>query len=163
MRTPTDADVAQAGIVLKAVKQLDPYFVNADVALARGWAMVFARFSYTTEEMLEGVVDFYTHETGGRHCMPAHVVQGAKRARERAMATDPARREELERKRLDNRDARDARLRAGILNGGQLPQLGLESPPVGSAGAENAASKADSQTAVAFADEIKKMLNRRKL
>lgn len=110
MREPSDKQVAAAGLVLKAVKQIDPYFVNADTAMAKGWAMIFMRRGYTLEEMLEGVVDFYTHETSGRHCMPANVLKGAARARARREATDPEYKAKLEARREARQDAWDSKL-----------------------------------------------------
>mgnify|MGYP001759410327 CR=1 FL=1 len=119
MNEPTPEDISRAGAVLKAVKQVDPYFVNADLAIARGWAMIFAKYDYTLEEMLEGVLDFYTHETKGAHCMPANVIQGAKRARERLASQDRQYKAQLEQRRNQRRDQRDAQLAA--VNG--RPQL----------------------------------------
>ena len=110
MKEPTDKQIAAAGLVLKAVKQIDPYFVNADTAMAKGWAMIFMRRSYTLEEMLEGVIDFYTHETNGRHCMPGNVLEGAKRARARREATDPEYKARVEARREARQDAWDAKL-----------------------------------------------------
>ena len=99
IRQPNDDDVAVAGTVLKAIKQIDPYFVNADTSLAKGWAMIFQHKPYSLEELLAGVIDFYTHETGGRHCMPANVLEGARRAREHRKATDSEYRKHLEQAR----------------------------------------------------------------
>ena len=99
IRQPSDDDVAVAGTVLKAIKQIDPYFVNADTSLAKGWAMIFQSKTFTLEELLAGVIDFYTHETGGRHCMPANVLEGARRAREHRKATDSEYRQHLEQAR----------------------------------------------------------------
>lgn len=107
MRQPTEDDIANAGVVLKAVKQIDPYFINADMSIARGWAQVFVRHDYSLQEMLDGVVDFYTHETRGRHCMPANVIEGARRARERLAATDPGYRAALEERRAKRVEKRD--------------------------------------------------------
>lgn len=110
MKEPTDKQIAAAGLVLKAVKQIDPYFVNADTAMAKGWAMIFMRRGYTLEEMLEGVVDFYTHETSGRHCMPGNVLEGARRARARREATDPEYKARIEACREAKQEAWDAQL-----------------------------------------------------
>lgn len=110
MKEPTDKQIATAGIVLKAVKQIDPYFVNADKAMARGWAMIFMRRTYTLEEMLEGVVDFYTHEQNGRHCMPGNVLEGAKRARARREATDPEYKAMIGKRREARQEAWDNQL-----------------------------------------------------
>lgn len=108
---PTDADIAVAGRVLRAIKQVDPYFVNANLDTARGWARILGPTDYSEQEMLAGVLDYYTHEANGRHCMPANVIAGAKRAREQ-LARTPEGRAALEQHRQRRRDELDARIEA---------------------------------------------------
>lgn len=108
---PTEEDITTAGVVLKAIKQVDPYFVNATLDTARGWARILGPTDYTCEEMLAGVLDFYTHELNGRHCMPANVIAGAKRARANAARTQQGR-EAIERRRQQRRAEMDAKIAA---------------------------------------------------
>lgn len=113
MHDLTEQQVATAGLVLKAIKQIDPYFATADMAMARGWAQIFARHDYTPEELLEGVVEFYTYEQDGKRCMPANVINGARNARERAARKSAAKHDEIQARRQARRDALDERIKKG--------------------------------------------------
>lgn len=109
----TDEQVATAGLVLKAIKQIDPYFASADVKMARGWAQIFARTDYTAEELVDGVLEFYIHEANGRRCMPANVIDGARKSRERAARESAVKHQEIEARRAARQEQLDQRIKRG--------------------------------------------------
>lgn len=122
MKQITDDQVAQAGVVLKAVKQIDASYFNATQDMARGWAQIFARHDFTTEELLGGVLNFYEHETKGRRIMPGNVLEGARQARDTRERT-PEGKAEVQAQREARRIERDQKIAiAQAVESGTKPQ-----------------------------------------
>lgn len=119
--------IAVAGQVLKAIKQLDPGFYNADLDMARAWARILGPSDYTLNEMLAGVLEFYRTETRGRRCMPANVLECARIARERATRTPEGKRR-LEARRQARRQALDERIAQAKAH--ELPAPAREHKPL---------------------------------
>ena len=106
----SDADVAAAGKVLKACKQIDPWFKNADMSNARGWAQLFVQFDFTLDELLGGVLEFYATAKSGEHAMPGQIIAGAKKTRAEKAAS-PDHKAEVEARRQAKREQVDARVK----------------------------------------------------
>ncbi len=126
-QTITDDTVIAVAHVLGKAALFDPRFSKPDEGKALAWAQALQPHNFTTEDILDAVVKFYS-DNADRTLMVADVI-----ARAKAIRRDRAQREDAEAR--DNRaQALDRRHGLRVVPGdpqlGGLPIAGADGPPI---------------------------------